>query len=241
MIAAVIVAAGEGRRFGGKKQFMRIGGRTLLSHALAPFLANRAIEEIVLVLPAIVTPRDLAGLPFRRNPEVITCTGGRRRQDSVYRGLKALPGGIRHVLIHDGVRPLVSESLLATLIREVRKGRAVVPVVPLRDTIKEVSRGKVVTTLGREKVFCVQTPQAFPADLIRRAHENARRKRLSSTDDAQLVEALGVPVYTVPGDPANIKVTSREDMAVVSLLLAERDGTPSLSLPKWGGDKGKER
>jgi 2-C-methyl-D-erythritol 4-phosphate cytidylyltransferase len=219
MIAAVIVAAGEGRRFGGKKQFTRIAGKPLLSYALAPFFAHRAIGRIVLVLPADVTPGDLAGLSLARHREVVRVTGGRRRQDSVYRGLLALPEGTRHVLIHDGVRPLLSASLLAALIREVRRDRAVVPIVPVRDTLKEVRRGRVVSTPGRENVFCVQTPQAFPAALIREAHENARRKRLSSTDDAQLVEALGVPVHTVPGDAANIKVTSRDDLAFVSMLL----------------------
>jgi 2-C-methyl-D-erythritol 4-phosphate cytidylyltransferase len=223
MIAAVIVAAGAGKRFGEKKQFVRIAGKSLLSYALAPFMGNRRIEKIVLVVPPGVTRADLEGLPLARKSRLSLVTGGRRRQDSVYEGLKELPGENGIVLVHDGVRPLTSEMLLATLIAEAEKGHAVVPVVPVSDTLKEVLEGKVVKTLERERIFCVQTPQAFPIPLIRRAHENAREKGLTSTDDAQLVEALGVPVHALPGDPVNIKVTTREDLALVSLLLQERN------------------
>lgn len=222
MIAAVIVAAGSGERFGERKQFFRIGGRPLIWYALSPFLGSREVERVALVLPAGVTDDDLVGIPLDENPKVSLVTGGERRQDSVYRGLMDLPADNGVIVVHDGARPLLGPRLLSALIEEARRGHSVVPVVPVNDTLKEVLGDTVVRTLGRERIFGVQTPQAFPARIIRKAHENAREKGMDSTDDAQLVEALGVAVHVIPGDPANIKVTTREDLALVSLLLRDR-------------------
>ncbi len=224
MISAVIVAAGSGKRFGGDKQFALLAGKPVVWYAARPFLLNEAVSEIVVVVP----PREKDMLPgdlgFSDTGNVIIIPGGERRQDSVCNGLGAVScaGEDGIVLVHDGVRPLLRKELLDVIIEEARKGKSIIPAVAVTDTLKEVVDGRVQVTLDRNRLSYIQTPQAFPVDLLRAAHEKARENGIVSTDDARLVELLGSEIRVVPGDRDNIKITTQHDLELASFLLRKR-------------------
>jgi 2-C-methyl-D-erythritol 4-phosphate cytidylyltransferase len=134
-------------------------------------------------------------------------------------GLAALPAGADIVLVHDGVRPLVTQALIERVTEAARAHGAAVPVVPARDTIKRGGKGWLGETLDRSALFLAQTPQGFRADLLRRAHAQPGP---DAYDDGQLVERLGQAVASVPGDTANVKITTPEDIAIAQLLLSMR-------------------
>lgn len=202
----VVVAAGEGRRFGGPKAFVELEGRSLLERACAAFASFR---DRVLV----VRPEDL---PRASRPGWTVVAGGARRRDSVANGIEALRAGIGIVLVHDAARPLLSPELVERVLAAAALHPAVVPVVPLSDTVKRVRGDVVLETLDRSALVAVQTPQAFRLDLLRRALQGDGS---DATDEAALVERLGGPVRTVPGDPWNIKVTGPEDLILLRALL----------------------
>ncbi len=209
-VGAVIVAAGEGRRFGGPKQFASLRGRQVLDWSLAAFEIHPRVDEIVLVLGE--TARG-AGAAARYAKVAAVVRGGERRQDSVANGLAALKLQADDiVLVHDGARPLVTQELIERVLDAALAEGAAVPGLPLEDTIKEAEAGRVVRTLDRRRLVRAQTPQAFRAGLLQRALEAARQAGQEGTDHAALVERLGVPVAVVPGDPRNIKITSPLDL-----------------------------
>ena len=150
--------------------------------------------------------------------------GGDRRSDSVRAGLAAVPADAEVVVVHDAARPLASPRLYGAVIAAVRGGAAAaVPAVPVVDTVKRVEGARVVETIARDDLVMIQTPQAFRADALRSAHERGS----DATDDAALVEAQGGTVVVVPGDPANLKVTTPEDLRIAAALLgARQDSTP---------------
>ncbi|MFQ6102659.1 MAG: 2-C-methyl-D-erythritol 4-phosphate cytidylyltransferase [Candidatus Glassbacteria bacterium] len=224
MVSAVIVAAGEGKRYGGEKQFESLEGKPVIWYAVNPFLLHRLVEKVLLVVPGRFSGKLPSDLGLQRDERLKIVAGGERRQDSVYNGLCEVPSSSDIVLVHDGVRPLLDGKLLDTVIKEVMKGTSVVPVIPVSDTVKEIDGVKVERTLDRHRLCCAQTPQAFPAELIRKAHERARAMQLTYTDDAQLVESLGQEVRVVPGDRYNLKITSRLDLELASLLLRRVGG-----------------
>jgi 2-C-methyl-D-erythritol 4-phosphate cytidylyltransferase len=158
-VCAIIVAAGEGRRFGSAKQFAALQGRPILDWTLDAFETHPEVGEIILVLP---DEKDGAGF-IERHPKITAVVrGGRRRQDSVRRGFARVRAGAdKVVLVHDGVRPLVSREVISRVIREAGRRGAAVPVVPVEDTIKEAVRGKVIRTVDRAHLYRVQTPQGF--------------------------------------------------------------------------------
>ncbi|MHC1711546.1 MAG: 2-C-methyl-D-erythritol 4-phosphate cytidylyltransferase [Solidesulfovibrio sp.] len=219
----VLLAAGSGSRLaaasaGVKKQFLMLDGRPLYWRSLASFAKCPAVTGIVVVFPPddIEAAREtLDALLAVADPgvPVLSAAGGERRQDSVKRGLAALPRECRHVLIHDAARPFVPPELIHRVAAALAAGhQAVIPVVPVTDTIKEVTGEAVVATLARERLAAVQTPQGFDKALLLRAHAHAEAD-FTVTDDASLVEHLGHPVHTVPGSPANMKITNPEDLA----------------------------
>lgn len=221
-VAAVVVAGGSGVRFGDegpRKQFRELRGEPLAARACRPFLAATGIEAVVLVLPP-----DVASDPpgWVRELGVTVTGGGAERRDSVARGLAAVPTGTETVLVHDGVRPLVTGRTVSRVLSAVAAGVGVVPVLPLRDTVKEVDGdGRVVRTLDRSRLRRVQTPQGFPLDGLRRAHRQVGDD-VPTTDDASLCEAAGMEVRTVEGDPENLKVTTPEDLARAGWILDRR-------------------
>jgi 2-C-methyl-D-erythritol 4-phosphate cytidylyltransferase len=219
VIGAVIVAAGAGTRMQGRdKLFSLVAGRPLLAHAIAAFDGLAEIGRIALVMSGANLDRGrelVKNEGFRK--VVSVCTGGARRQDSVRCGLEAL-GECDWVAVHDGGRPLLRPVVISRGLAAARETGAAVPVVPLADTVKEVTAdGAVVRTLDRSRLVAVQTPQVFRYDLLLRAHDVVQA---DVTDDAAMVEAVGVTVKTFEGNPRNIKITTMEDITLAEAYLA---------------------
>jgi 2-C-methyl-D-erythritol 4-phosphate cytidylyltransferase len=215
---SIVVAGGSGRRFGDMKQFSLLGGRPVLEWAVAA--CRPCSAGVVLVVPA--TPAGPGGHdPHGADAVVI---GGATRAESVRCGLTAVPAEADVIVVHDAARPLASSALFGAVIDAVDSGGAdgAVPGIPPSDTIKAVDEsGRVTSTLDRATLVAVQTPQAFRAAVLRRAHEHAPS---SATDDAMLVEALDGTVQVVPGEPGNLKITGRGDLQAAERLLAAREG-----------------
>ena len=223
-VGAVILSAGRSARMAGvDKSFAALAGQPLILHALRAFEASPLVHEIVLV----ASQANLAEAERLCRAESLAkvravCLGGERRQDSVRLGLAAL-GPAEWVLVHDGARPLVSQRLIADGLAAAAFGAAV-PAVRPKDTVKQVDgAGEVTGTLDRGRLAAVQTPQAFRRSLLERAHAEVAD---DVTDDAAMVERLGIRVRVYEGDYANIKVTTPDDLAVAEALLARR-GAPA--------------
>ena len=219
----VLLAAGSGTRLaqasgGVKKQFLSVGGRPLYWKALTTFAKSPDVAGVVVVFPPedlADAARELAGFLDANHPglPVLNAAGGARRQDSVRNGLDALPREVRLVLIHDAARPFVDAGLIARVADALAAGRkAVIPTLPVTDTVKQVEGDVVAATLPRHQLAAVQTPQGFDLALLREAYAHAGPD-FDVTDDASLVEHYGQPVFTVPGAPRNMKITHPEDLA----------------------------
>jgi 2-C-methyl-D-erythritol 4-phosphate cytidylyltransferase len=228
-VGAIVVAAGRGVRFGGEtpKQYLPIGGVPMVLRALRPFTSHPDIAHVVLVLPpedAANPPAFLSGLsaPSASSGQALSVVpGGPHRGDSVRAGLAALRAECLVVLVHDGARPFVDPTVIDAVIGYARKGEGAVPAVRLSDTLKEVDPKdptRVVRTRPRARIWRAQTPQGFPRTVLERAHAHAERTGHRATDDAALVEAIGIPVRVVPDSTRNIKVTTPEDLALAELL-----------------------
>ncbi len=212
-VTTIVVAAGSGSRFGAKKQFLELlPGKTMLD--LSVETASRISTEVIVVVPADSV--DTMRVRYQGTKVVM---GGNSRSESVRMALPFVDRDCRWVLIHDGARPLASESLFIRVIERLRNGaRAVVPAIAVSDTIKRVEEAVVTETLNRETLRRVQTPQGFEfRDLL-----IAYRGDLEGTDDASLFECLDIDVEVVDGDEDNIKVTNRSDVDVIKSLLSRR-------------------
>ena len=225
---AIIVAGGLGKRIEGNlpKQFLILSGKPILAHTIEKFERCDLVDEIILVVPedhlghcsqAIVDKHTFSKI------RKIIC-GGKERQDSVYNGLKACYDSTSIVCIHDGVRPLVSPEVVAGSIKLCKQKKAVIVAVPVKDTIKQVENGSVITTLDRGKLWLVQTPQVFEYKLILEAHRKAREENFFGTDDSALVERLGYEVTVLEGNYRNMKITTAEDLLVAEKLLKAEAG-----------------
>ncbi|MHB8577439.1 MAG: 2-C-methyl-D-erythritol 4-phosphate cytidylyltransferase [Dehalococcoidia bacterium] len=222
-VGAVIVAAGRSSRMGGvDKLFAPLGGRPLLTYALAVFEACALIDRIVLVTAADRVESARAALePFQLKKLEGICAGGERRQDSVRAGLEAL-GRVDTVVIHDAARPLVTAEIIERGLEVVRETGAAIAAVPAVDTFKEAdSDGTVLRTIPRERLWAVQTPQVFDFELLLRAHLQSPG---DVTDDAMLIEALGHTVKLFLGSPRNLKVTGPDDLLLAEALLRLDNG-----------------
>lgn len=215
--AAILVAGGAGRRMGAgePKQFRLLGGIPVLQRTLSAFAGHPAIVEIVVVLPAA----DAAAPPaWLCAPGVRVVAGGERREDSVWNGLQALASGAPVVLVHDGVRPLVSQGLIARVAAAVGDD-GIVPVLPVADTIKSVdAAGAVLDTPDRAALRRAQTPQGFPLGALLDAYRLAQAGGATFTDDAALFAAFGGRVRTVAGEMTNLKITNPTDVLVAEAL-----------------------
>lgn len=222
-VIAIVVAGGEGRRMGGDvpKQFLPLGGRPIIDRTISCLAASPLIDGILLALPP-QSPRDLKE-SFRGRPKVLQVVdGGAERQDSVRNALAAVAGDAEVILVHDAVRPFVSADLLARCVELAEEHGAVVPVVPVRETVKEWDKnGRTLSTVDRSRLYRAQTPQAFRAGILRKAYEKAGAEGLRGTDDASLVEGAGYPVTPIPGEEANIKITIPEELRMAEGLLRE--------------------
>lgn len=228
--AAVIPAAGRGVRLGpgAPKALRTLGGTPMLIHAVRAMAASRAVSLVVVVAPRdgaaeVKTLLDAHTLPERT--DFLVVPGGENRQDSVKAGIDALPPGYDTVLVHDAARPLVPVDTVDAVIEAVRDGAvAVVPALPLADTVKEVEPRAdgpepVLSTPARARLRAVQTPQGFERATLVRAHETVTE---NVTDDASMVEQLGLPVVVVPGHEEAFKVTRPLDLVLAEAVLARR-------------------
>lgn len=221
---AVIVAAGSGRRMRAElnKVLLPLLGRPLVQHSLEAFERADKVDRVVLVArnDEIPVMKDLCR-GYRKVAGLVA--GGAERQDSVRNAVEWLiangaEDGDR-VLVHDGARPLANADLINRCLEAIEQAPAAIPALPVRETVKRVMNGRIVETLERQDLVSVQTPQAFRLGALRRAHREALAAGDCGTDDASLVERLGMPVVVVQGDPRNIKVTTPEDLVIVTALL----------------------
>lgn len=224
--AALIPAAGRGERLGpgAPKALRPLGGTPMLVHAVRAVATSRQVDLVVVAAPedsVDFVSSTLAEYTFPA--EVLVVTGGQTRQDSVARALIALPSDIDVVLVHDAARPLVPAELVTAVVAAVRAGHgAVVPGLPVVDTVKRVDEGgDVVETVDRSVLRAIQTPQGFARDVLQRAHAAVDLDEVA-TDDAGLVERIGLPVHVVPGHEEAFKVTRPFDLLVAEALLARR-------------------
>jgi 2-C-methyl-D-erythritol 4-phosphate cytidylyltransferase len=220
---AIIPAAGSSKRMQNNisKQYLLLDGIPVLAHTLGIFQRSSEIDEIFLIVPK----RDIEfahnGLAERYGISKVSkiLAGGKERQDSVRNGIDALGSDHDIVVIHDGVRPFISEELVHSAILEASRVRAVTVGVPVKDTVKSIDRhGIVVETLNRNHLWLTQTPQAFKREIIRKAYEAAYRDNFYGTDDASLVERMGVKVTMIRGSYDNIKITTKDDVMLAEIL-----------------------
>ncbi|MFN3003615.1 2-C-methyl-D-erythritol 4-phosphate cytidylyltransferase [Mycolicibacterium wolinskyi] len=214
---AVVPAAGSGERLGAgrPKAFVKLGGSPLLEHALAGLRASGVIDRVVVAVPPALT--DESKLVFGGDAEIVA--GGADRTASVGLALEAA-GDAEFILVHDAARALTPPALIARVVQALRDGHAaVVPGLPLADTIKAVdANGAVLGTPERAGLRAIQTPQGFHADVLRRAYGRAGAGGV--TDDASLVEQIGTPVQIVDGDPLAFKITTPMDLLLAEAVLA---------------------
>ena len=224
--AAVIVAGGSGSRFGGDKLMACLGGMPVLAHTLRTFEAVRAIREIVLVT-RVETMEDVASLCRTYHIGKITniVSGGDTRAQSSLAGVMAVSPQAELIAIQDGARPLVTEEVILDALWTAHRHTAGVPAIPVHDTIKMAQDGVVTGTPNRSSLFAVQTPQCFQSDLIRAALMDAVQNAPEVTDDCLAIERLGGKIYLSRGSEENLKITTRQDLKIAELILAERSGT----------------
>jgi len=221
---AIIPAGGSGRRMGSgiPKQYLLLGGIPVLVHTLRVFQSSPVVDEIFLVVPEGDIPEARNAIVGRYDLFKVSLivAGGAERQDSVRNALAHLREAHGIVLVHDGVRSFVSGELIQRVVVAAEADGAVAVGVRVKDSVKEVnSAGWVIKTVTREGLWLTQTPQAFRKPLILAAYERAAADGFCGTDDASLVERMGVPVRMIPGDYDNIKVTTPEDLTLGEAII----------------------
>lgn len=235
MIYGIVPAAGSGTRMrlaalGPSKQYLPFGTGTVLTTTLQALWQVDLLAGLVVVVPEADVARvtqELQTLPFAPSLQVVA--GGTMRQESVYRGLEALPGDAEYVLVHDGVRPLVTPGVIERVVEAARTHGAATAGVPITDTVKRADSDGVITeTVDRAGLWSIQTPQAFRVDLLWDAHRAAQQQGTQFTDDAGMVEAIGRPVRVVEGDPRNIKLTRPDDLRLALAWYGEGEAADAL-------------
>lgn len=223
-VSAIIVAGGKGIRMGAamRKQYMLLAGKPIFCHTLEVFDTCSCIHEIFLVVPPddlnTCSEKWISSLTLHKKMYLVA--GGTERQDSVYLGLQAVSSRqCDVVVIHDAVRPFVSSLMIEACVVEARVSGACIVGMPAMDTAKLVNSGQIERTLDRNTIWMAQTPQAFGLNLIRTAHEKARKDRFIGTDDAMLVERLGHKIRIIPGSRLNMKITTPEDLPLAEGLI----------------------
>ena len=233
--SAIIPASGLGRRLGSypDKAFVPIAGQPLIAHTLAVFQECSEIDEIILLTRGSQVGAAEKLVHDRGFAKVKAVTaGGEVRQDSVRNGLAELSAGCELVAIHDGARPFITPEIIASSIEAAREDGAAIAAVPVTDTIKSSLDGRFVSsTLDRKTLYAVQTPQTFQRKVIESAYERAYADSYFGTDDASLVERLGMPVRIVEGSYENVKVTTPADIVVAEAIASSRQPSAVSSQP----------
>jgi 2-C-methyl-D-erythritol 4-phosphate cytidylyltransferase len=226
-VTVLIPAAGMGKRMGKAvaKQFLPLGDKPMLAHTLLAFQRSSDIDEIIPILSQEDMETCLREIieHYHITKVKTLVVGGKERQESVSHGLQKLEKNASIVLVHDGVRPFVTQEMIREVVEHARKGECVAVGVPLKDTIKEVDdQGMVRQTLNRSKLWSIQTPQAFPVKILKHAYEESARHNAFGTDDAMLVERAGGKVRVIMGSYENIKITTPEDLILAEEILKGR-------------------
>jgi len=212
---AVLLASGAGRRtdFSRPKQFVKIAGKELYRHSLDVLLASVLIDEVTLVVP-----RNSVKKIKIKNAKLKITTGGARRQDSLFNALSGAGKKARTVLVHDSARPFITEDVIKSVLRSAAAHGAAIAAEKINDTVKEVAGGKEKKTLDRTKLFAAATPQAFRADYMEKVKKLLSGKQVF-TDEAAVLEKLGVPVKIILAGGCNMKLTKKEDFQTAENLL----------------------
>jgi 2-C-methyl-D-erythritol 4-phosphate cytidylyltransferase/2-C-methyl-D-erythritol 2,4-cyclodiphosphate synthase len=213
-VGAIVAAGGSGQRAGLAKQWLELGGETVLRRSARLLADCPGVDELVLVVPVGEEDRATAALAGLGKPGRAVA-GGPARADSVRNGLAALPG-CEVVLVHDAARPFATAALVARVGEAAARDGAALAALPVTDTVKRAGPGepaRVAATLDRRELWLAQTPQGFRRELLLRAYAAAGAEASAATDECALVERLGAPVTLVPGEPGNFKITSPEDVA----------------------------
>ena len=229
-VAAIVAAAGLGVRMqqDTPKTYLQLAGKPILVHTLEVFERVSEVHEVLVV----VHPEDLEFCqeevidPYPLKKVLRLVPGGKERQDSVYNALKVLwkkEDELDVVLVHDGVRPLVSPAQVRQVVTAARRYGGAILGIPCQDTLKRVnSRKEIIATVDRRELWQVQTPQAFRAALLWRAYQQAMESGFYATDEAALVEAMGDTVVVVPSSPLNLKITTPDDLKMAEAILSLR-------------------
>ena len=214
-VVALIPAGGRGTRVGSRtpKQFLALDGGPILVATVGHFTRHPSVGAIVVAAPAAHVDRARHALRgLGRRSAVTIVAGGQTRQESVWLALQAAPEQIALVVVHDAVRPFITRTLIDAVVGAAREAGAAICGLPVAETVKRVRGDEVEATIDRAGLWTVQTPQAFVAELLREAHEKARRDGVVGTDDATLVERLGHRVKVVRGLEGNLKITTVADL-----------------------------
>jgi 2-C-methyl-D-erythritol 4-phosphate cytidylyltransferase/2-C-methyl-D-erythritol 2,4-cyclodiphosphate synthase len=227
---AIIPAGGVGKRLKAQKakQYLLLDSVPVLIHTLEVFQRVKVIDEIILVLSPGNVPSARQQLINKYDLRKITnvVAGGKERQDSVRNGLAAINGKCDVVVIHDAVRPFVTEEIIKKVVAAAKTTGAASAGVKAKDTIKETQKNNLVSvTIPRQNVWLTQTPQAFKFELLKKAYVTAYRDKYYGTDDASLVERIGIKVKMVEVSYENIKITTREDMMIANVLMKKKTGS----------------
>ena len=227
LVVALVPAAGRGLRMGSAvpKQFLSLGGEPLIIQSLRMLQAAPVVGQIILAVPPADVEYCENEIILRHRFTKVTkvVAGGAERQDSVRYALAQVPSDTDIVLIHDAVRPFVTQRMIDQVVAAARKEGAAIIALPVRDTVKQVrTDGMIERTVDRTPLWLAQTPQAFRRDWIETAHRKAHAEGVRATDDAFLVEWLGYSVTVVEGSGENIKVTRPEDLVIGEAILASR-------------------
>jgi 2-C-methyl-D-erythritol 4-phosphate cytidylyltransferase len=217
-ISAIIVAAGSGSRLNSTtpKQFLLLGKHSILYHSIQKYLKIPAVSEIIVVsAPDLIESAHMrAAIPPDSRIPIRVVAGGKERQDSVYNGLKAVAPDTTIVCVHDAVRPFISADHIQKSIRLCKKYDGAIVAVPTLNTLKECEQGLVSRTIDRSVIWQAQTPQTFRKDILIKAYDHALREKLTGTDDACFVEAIGGSIAIVEGSYWNIKITTSADLQI---------------------------
>ena len=221
---AVVVAAGRGTRMGRPKQLLEIAGKPMLEWSLERLAAIDGVADLAIATePDWIERVEALAAECASGCSIRVVAGGATRQESVRRGLAALPARARFILVHDGARPLVRSEDVRRAMAAVAPGIGALLATPVVDTIKQIDEsGAVLRTFERARLCAAQTPQLATADDLRRAHREAELRGLEATDDAALLEAAGVRVIAIEGDPENFKVTLPGDLERAEAILRKR-------------------
>ena len=210
-----------------KKPYLRLAQKPILAHTIQRFEENTAVDAIFVIIDkddfSDCETNVLEPYAFKKVQKLVA--GGETRQMSVYNGVRALSADVDFVVVHDGVRPFVTDETISACLIAADECGAAVAAVPVKDTIKIADENAfILETPVRERLWAVQTPQVFRKPLLEEAHQTAHAQQLTATDDAALVEQLGFPVKLVMGSYANLKITTPEDLRVAEVLLSDSTG-----------------